>query len=215
MSIPFYQRALDSFSDEIITRTRQADDGQSWYAVLDTGFHTQVSDPDFSSAAATREDAVRACAARIRTDARGIGKYAPHALLEDGYDLHFRLAPHWADKELMKAAGKDVDAFVSEVSASVKTDPWKLQGGYLEWMQATRLMEARFHVGLLDAEVALAGGTSAVDAGQALLESLKTYVSTDLWFRIRPGKDTWTLAEKRIADHIAALDIAPVRGPGM
>lgn len=39
------------------------------------------------------------CATKIRNDAKGIGKFAPHSALLPGYELHFVLMAHWAAKE--------------------------------------------------------------------------------------------------------------------
>lgn len=96
-SVPYYERSLGSFSDEVITDVIEGRNG-TWYAVLDVGPKRGPGDPDFSTGARTREDAVALCAAKIRRDAVGVGKYAPHSVLT-GYDLHFRLARHWASKE--------------------------------------------------------------------------------------------------------------------
>jgi len=94
---PFYQRSLDSFADHIICRVRQGENGL-FYAVLDLGPEPYVSEPDFSTCAETASEAVKQCAIKIRNDAVGIGKYAPHSVLQ-GYDLHWRLAKHWDEKE--------------------------------------------------------------------------------------------------------------------
>lgn len=91
-------RTLDSFADEIITKVSRAQNGL-WYATLDVGPRWFVSDPDFSTCAVTKEAAIAKCAAKIRADARGEGKYAPHDLLLPGYSLHYRLMPYWAEKE--------------------------------------------------------------------------------------------------------------------
>jgi hypothetical protein len=93
----FYERTLGSFTDEIITSVRQGNDNQLWYAVLDVGPVSYPSDPDFSTCATTREAAVARCARKIRDDAIGLGKYAPHDILT-GYALHWRLMKHWAEK---------------------------------------------------------------------------------------------------------------------
>lgn len=90
---PFYERTLDSFSDAVITSARQGNDSTLWYAVLDWGARSYPSDADFSTCASTREEAVALCAAKIRDDQKGIGKYAPHDL-----DM-WRLCEHWVSKE--------------------------------------------------------------------------------------------------------------------
>ncbi len=102
-NVPFYERTLDSFSDEVITRTLppSKDPHSVWYAVLDVGPSRDVGDPDFATGAKTRTEAVARAAKIIRDDARGIGKYAPHAILT-GYDLKWRLMKHWADKEMKR-----------------------------------------------------------------------------------------------------------------
>ena len=97
MPTPFYERDLDSFDDEIITAVRCGENGL-WYATLDVGSKSYVSDPDFSTCSQTREEAISACARRIRSNAKGIGS-VPHGLLVPGYDLHFRLMKHWNSKE--------------------------------------------------------------------------------------------------------------------
>lgn len=108
---PFYERDLESYADDIITRTRPSGDGRGWYARLDCGIREWVSDPDFVGYGKTRAAAITDSAQRIRNDARGIGKFAPRDVLKPGYDLHFRLMRHWVRKEWMKAHGVDPDAF--------------------------------------------------------------------------------------------------------
>ncbi len=100
---PFYKRTLDSFADDVITRSRPSSDGRGWYASLDVGPDSQVSDPDFCRYAKTQAAAIALCAAAIRSDAQGIGPYAPHRCFSD-YDLHFRLMKHWAAKEQLRQA---------------------------------------------------------------------------------------------------------------
>lgn len=94
---PYYERTLDSFADAVITRTIRSE--RNWYAVLDTGPYCETS-LDFSTCRPTEAEAIAACAAKIRADAKGIGKYAPHGLLTPCYDLHFRLMRWWAEKEV-------------------------------------------------------------------------------------------------------------------
>lgn len=93
------QRTLDSFADHIITRASRGKDSGLWYAVLDVPLPGYVADPDFSTCCRTKAEAVAACAKKIREDAKGIGKYAPHDLVTPSYDLHYRLMPHWEAKE--------------------------------------------------------------------------------------------------------------------
>ena len=94
---PYYKRMLDSFADGIITKVVHGD--HLWYATLDTGPYYKGFGPDFSSSGKTPEEAVANCAAKIRADAQGTGKFAPHDILTPGYDLHFRLMKWWAEKE--------------------------------------------------------------------------------------------------------------------
>jgi len=92
----YYQRPLESFSDEIITKVRYSESTKLWYASLDIGPVQYVSDPDFARAASTKEKAIKLCASRVRKDCEGIGRYAPHL---SEYDLNFRLKKWWAEKE--------------------------------------------------------------------------------------------------------------------
>lgn len=102
-AVPYFDRTLSSFEDEIITKVRLSQDRKGWYASLDVGPACYVSDPDFSTYAESREEAVRRCAVKIRQDALGIGQYAPHRCFE-WYDLHYRLMKHWAAKECSRQA---------------------------------------------------------------------------------------------------------------
>ena len=84
---------LDKFPDHIITRTSQSKASGLWYAVLNLPPNSR-SWLDFSTCAPTEDEARNACAQRIRDDANGIGKYAPHQELT-GYSLHHQLTPYW------------------------------------------------------------------------------------------------------------------------
>lgn len=96
--VPYRQRTLESFADDVITTSHRGESGRYWYAKLDVGPQKQVSDPDFSQCAESEEEARAKCARTIRDDARGIGKYAPHSILVDG--LQSRLLKHWVQKEI-------------------------------------------------------------------------------------------------------------------
>lgn len=70
---------LDEFSDETLTRVRYSTAGL-WYAVIDhapaVAAHSWL---DFSSCSSVdAATARRICAAKIRDDANGRGRYAPH-----------------------------------------------------------------------------------------------------------------------------------------
>jgi hypothetical protein len=124
-AVPFHERTLDSFSDETITRAWPSKETENlWYAVLDVGPMRNVSDPDFSTAAKTREEAIAKAARKIRDDARGIGKYAPHAILRPGsYDLRWRLMKHWADKEAKGSAARGTAYSWDEVRKALLAAP--------------------------------------------------------------------------------------------
>lgn len=92
----FWDRSVESFSDAIITTVRETTPGV-WYAVVDVRgtrfphhFHA-----DFSTGAATPEDAVARCADKVRADLRGEGRWAPR--FRD-IDL-FYLKQWWEQKE--------------------------------------------------------------------------------------------------------------------
>ena len=101
MTTPYYERTLDSFADHTITKCTDKPSANGFYnATLDTGPNGSLSDPDFAphGYGKTREEAIAKCAAAIRADARGIGKFAPHSCFQ-GYDFHWRLAKYWSEKE--------------------------------------------------------------------------------------------------------------------
>jgi hypothetical protein len=98
--VPFYQRTLDSFSDEIITSVRQSSDNGLWYAslALAPGMIRMLY-PNYSTCRNTREEAVRDCAQRIRESAAQRPDYHGRLLAPDGYYFCFKLARHWVEKE--------------------------------------------------------------------------------------------------------------------
>lgn len=83
------------FSDEVLTTTQQSKVNGLWYATIDVGAETFVSDPDFSSAASTEAEARRFTAFKIRQDFFNVGRYAPHF---STYDAKYRLIKHWRSK---------------------------------------------------------------------------------------------------------------------
>lgn len=93
----YYNRTLDSFADEIITRCSGPTNG--WYhAVLDRGPYDISFDFAAYGYGRTREEAIARCASEIRRDARGIGKFAPHDCFR-GYTFRFQLCKYWSEKE--------------------------------------------------------------------------------------------------------------------
>jgi hypothetical protein len=94
---PFYDRTLDSFADDIIVRTICTKKGL-YYGVLNKPPVTYIAE-DFATYRSTEAQAIADCAKKIRNDHLGIGKYAPHPCLRDGYTLRFELMKYWAEQE--------------------------------------------------------------------------------------------------------------------
>ena len=92
---PSYLRTMDSFSDEIITRTFQSQDGRYWYAVLDVGPKSWPHYPDYIRCDSDKGRAIKNCALAIRT-----GRLEERV---GGYDLRFKFQEHWAKKEKEQA----------------------------------------------------------------------------------------------------------------
>jgi hypothetical protein len=166
-TVPFYERTLDSFADDIITRVRQEEPREGretgWYAVIDFGVVSQVSDPDFSGYGATREEAIRRTAKSIRNDAAGIGKYAPHSCFRDGYDLRWRLMKHWDVKERLALAGVDYPSIRQACHDASGDDRWQVQSAskhesYFHRRDKNRVYELAFLEGFF-------AGSGGLDAG--------------------------------------------------
>jgi len=202
---PFYKRTLDSFADHIITRARPRDDG-SWHAILDCGFRSQVSDPDFSpyGYGKSHEEASARSAAAIRADARGIGKFAPHSLLVPGYDLHWRLMRHWEMKERFEVVGLDPnEMYYLSVSASNDGENgWQLSGEYLDVVKEKRLLEfvVRLHMAEVFTEIETGNG-DALSAAEQVVVRVKEELS-DVGWRSRPTDGTWKMLDSRIDTHM-------------
>lgn len=148
------QRTLDSFDDAIIVHTKRRGDGL-WSSVLDCGFLDQASDPDFApwGTRATREQSIASCAGRIRESTRGLGKYAPYSLLLPGYDLHYRLMPHWEKKERCRDCGSDPNEVMTAARKFVADEGfWNVGGNFLARIKRARHMEFSFRVELAVAQ---------------------------------------------------------------
>ncbi len=206
---PFYKRTLDSFADHIITRTRAYNGG--YHAVLDCGFNTYVSDPDFSphGYGKTMEEAASRSATAIRNDAVGIGKYAPHALLVPGYDLHFRLMKHWDMKERLEKLGIDPnEAFRAANSENLGS--WSLHGEFINVCKERRLLEFVFGLHMAEVSAEVRDGNLEHDvARDEILKRMKAHLD-DVGHRSRPTVETWQHMDQRIEEHLARnLTIAP------
>ena len=205
--IPFYKRTLDSFADHIITRQRQRKDG-NWHAVLDCSFDDQVSDPDFGpdGYGASREQAAERCAHAIRQDAIGIGKFAPHSVLEDGYDLHFRLMRHWEKKERLEAAGVDL------VEATARADDafsvWKLDGEWLNKVKQTRTFDFDVQLAIAEMMVQIREDETLdpVEAKTKAVAEFKDKFANEVSWRVRATDETWAELDRQFDDAILTLD---------
>ena len=87
-------RRLEALPDAAICNAHQGGSKNLWYATvaLDTRW---PSDPDFMTARKTKQAAIRDCAAQVRADLHGEGKYAPHW---SDYDVTYRLLPYWEQR---------------------------------------------------------------------------------------------------------------------
>ncbi len=92
----YYDRHLDSWENEVITRAEKGRSG--WYACLDARGIKTGWPQDFAQGAENKKDAIRFCAIRIRLSARGENTSRPHPDL-NGYTLHYQLAEYWRKKE--------------------------------------------------------------------------------------------------------------------
>ena len=206
---PFYKRTLDSFADHIITRARPYDGG--FHAVLDCGFHTYVSDPDFSSYGygKTMEEAASRSATAIRNDAMGIGKYAPHSLLVPGYDLRFRLMKHWDMKERLEKLGIDPnEAFRAADSENLGS--WSLRGEFISVCKERRLLEFVFGLHMAEVSAEVRDGVLDRDAiRDEVVKRMKNHLE-DAARRSGPTAETWQYMDQRIEDHMAQnLTVTP------
>lgn len=209
MTVPFHERTLDSFADDIIVRVQPSGDGNRWHAALDVGLWRFNGDPGFTTTDPDRDDAVGRCARAIRDDAMGIGKYAPHTLLSPkGYDFRFRLCRHWATKEHLRNLGQDPNQFVLEVDACLEQrDRWKLKGSILDWSKESRLFEAGFRVALAELKAALDGGADVAESVECLKASMHA-VKADLK-RTQATSETWELLDARVAEALEAMGYGP------
>lgn len=133
-------KLLAEFDDDIITRPA----GMTG-AVLDTGFFGRASDPDFGPAGnrATREESITGCADRIRENA---GSDKP-AMCLCGYDLTYRLMPHWDRKERLRDLGIDPNALIQDMLGAQDLPDWGVRSqGLGDAVKAKRHMEFFFRL---------------------------------------------------------------------
>ena len=155
------ERGIDDFADDIITR--HSIKGR---AVLDVGFRDWVSDPDFAPSGYGTDFAAssKVCAGAIRRNARGEGTRAPYGCLE-GYDLRYRLMPHWDRKERFQALGIDPNEVIDEVgSRDENWSDWSFDMKWIEKAQAVRHMEFFYRLVVATQEHRIAKGEVAQDA---------------------------------------------------
>lgn len=208
--IPFYERTLDSFADHIITRQRQRNDG-NWHAVLDCGFDKRVSDPDFSpyGYGATRKQSAERCAYAIRQDAIGIGKFAPHSILTDGYDLHWRLMKHWEKKERLEATGADLGEAMSRAFQSYEQfDVWKLKGTWLDNKSQSSTFDFDVQIAIAEMMVDLRED-AVLDAEEMKIKTItefKKKFAKEVGWRVQATDETWAVLDERFDEAILSLD---------
>lgn len=204
-AVPYYKRELSSFDDQIITRQRPTRDG-NWHAVLDCGFDTHVSDPDFSPSGygANREQAAANSAFAIRQDAVGIGKFAPHDVLVPGYDLSFRLMRHWDLKERFRVLGIDPN----EVMLEVKQGEWDwgLSGSWINSSKASRHLEFTVRLLLAEAERSIENGVDADEAAERIINELRSRPFHHNFLSARPMNETWIKLSERLEAMIASAE---------
>ncbi len=85
---------LAALPDTALASAWQGVSNSLWYATVALD-RIWAGDPDLSACAKTADEAIARCAARVRADLRGEGKYAPHW---NPYDVTFRLLPHWEQR---------------------------------------------------------------------------------------------------------------------
>lgn len=210
---PYYKRTLDSFADHIITRTRPHAGG--FHAVLDCGFNTYVSDPDFSphGYGRTKEEAARKSAAAIRADAVGIGKFAPHSLLLPGYDLHFRLMKHWEMKERFEKVGLDPNEAYFCADQADGLGRWELNGEFLAVCKEKRLLEFTFRLHMAEVAAEVQSGDIDLDPARDEVVRRITDHLEDAGRRSRPTEATWRQVDQRIEEYLAANSL--LRAPAI
>jgi len=205
--VPFYDRDLSSFADDIITWQTRNGDG-TWHAVLDCGMIRHLSDPDFSphGYGSTREEAARKSAHAIRLDAKGIGKYAPHSVLVPGYDLSFRLMRHWDKKERFQRLGIDPNEMI-HLARRTEDDLWKLGGRWPYTWESMRAFEFDFQLCLAEMTHTITEeGADPSEAKACTMDAARKALS-DISFQAHATEETWRILEERIDAHLMALGI--------
>lgn len=167
------ERTLDDFADHIITRNTKRGN-----AVLDTGFKSQVSDPDFApnGYGPTPADACVNCATAIRANAKGT---KPRSCIKpDGYDLRYRLMRVWVRKEQMEALGLDPNALIVEINDGDYWRAWPVAGEWLARSAAVKHLEFFYRLLFAAQHERLAQGIVTKDIAQEevvqqILEEIK------------------------------------------
>lgn len=168
-------RTLDDFADEIITRLTR---GGS--AVLDCGFIEQVSDPDFAASGGRSATAAHirrnAAGEDVREKSRGPKLYGPYNCLS-GYNLHYRLMPHWERKERMAVAGLDPDAEILRAKDEGYA-AWDTTGDWLDTVNIRPHAEFLFRLLVAEQAVRVETGetdpeTAREEIANAMIEDLR------------------------------------------
>lgn len=205
--IPFHKRTLDSFADHIITKARPRKDG-AWHAVFDCSFVIWVSDPDFATYGHAKDaaEAHARCAKGIRDNAKGIGKFAPHSIFKDSYDLHWRLMKHWSLKERFEAVGSDPNEMMM-LADNVDWNNWSLSGEWINLSQDNRAVEFRYQLAVAEHTFAFKEGKLSIDQlKDSIISAVKEHF-IETCYRSSPTKKTWTMLNERIDDVLMPLSV--------
>ncbi|NTF18096.1 hypothetical protein G6L37_06735 [Agrobacterium rubi] len=208
ITLPYYERTLDSYADHIICHVRQNREGH-WRAILDCGLAAGPGEPDFASHGygASPEQAAQRCADAIRANASEIGNRAPHRHLTPGYDLKFTLMRHWAKKERFESFGFDPNQMVSVALKAPERDQWKLRSSDLiqKW-DATRKLEFEFQLLMAQGlQWIREKGADTEYVCESVVEGLQRFLKDD----VHPGAttdETWDIVDARIAEMLADID---------
>jgi hypothetical protein len=162
--------------------------GQAW---LDCGLQSTVSDPDFSTygCGSSFEEAAQRCAQAIRLNAAGkmtdsTGKTRRvHGCLT-GYDLHYRLMPHWERKLVMARLGDDPNEALRAIAEACPWENWPLRGEWLDRSKGTKHLEFFFQVclsiGRHRCKTASEAEAFGLETADAVLAEIKEHLGRSL-----------------------------------
>lgn len=186
--------------------------------VLDAGYLDSVSTPDFVThgCGPTFLASAEQCKAAIVRNAEGLDtnsrgqKRGPYNCLV-GYELHYRLMPHWDRKLLMAEMGVDPNTVMASIRRDDVWSLWPIKGEWLDRSKAVRHLEFFFQLCLaVEAKRIQSQPDLVAASSMAIADALMDEMTTSY---LRVSRLDTSHADVRVRAHKALAALVDAQTP--